>query len=1034
MKPVKNVLWVRLCGFAALIAAITIGFTTLSLTGCGDGGGGGEPEVISIKAIPGVTVPATGAIPVGVITETAQYKGTVSWKNTRDGSSNIETFAAKTAYTATITLTAKDGFTLLGVTANFFTVAGATATNAVNSGVITAVFSSTGGTADDPTEIDLKAIPGVTIPVTGATPAAAITETAQYTGTVSWNPNVDTFAAETAYTATITLTAKTGYTLEGVTENFFTVAGATASNAVNSGVITAVFPATTGGTSQSNGISLSKTDTHTFTSATFDYSTAPAALTVTVTNTNNQATGALTVALGGTNASNFTLSKTSISSIAASGTDTFTVAPKTGLSVGTYTAEVTVSGGNGITAGFNVSFTVNLANFTGAPAFNLVTDNATITCFIVQSDMKPTPADSYDVYWKAGSGLSAADVKSGTKITGAGGYENITGLTNDTWYSVIVTANKAGYTSVDSAVSTAMPSVTYIITGSGAEYTATKSGSIIGEENKPIQDVINAIKANIRYSDRTIQFGDGSTVLDIGTESVSFNDIGMGNVITLTGKISSANNTAGAGTIVLDNSSLSINADITNTASGGNAVYNTNNSIIKISGGTVSATTGKAVYNDSTGAVTISGGTVSATTGVAVYNASTGKITVSGTAMVTSANTTSTQGTIYLANSGTTAATRLEISGGTVRNTANNADASAVFNVSTGAVTISGGTVSATQGVAIRSTSTSDGTITVSGTAKVTSVNRDTSSGTIYITGANTADRLVIEGGTVENTSGRAVYIYNSTNAKVKISGGTVSATTGAAVYAYFSTGAAVTISGGTVSATTGNAVHTNLGSTAVTISGGTVSATTGVAVYSNSTGKITVSGTAKVTSANITDNRGTIYLANQGSTTATRLEISGGTVENTANDANARTVYNDSDYCRVEITGGTVSATMGAAVYDAKSSTINISGGTVSATTGIAVYAGSSSTSGKITVSGTAKITSANTTATQGTIYLQNNNNSTLRLEIQSGTIENTASGGYAIYNDSGVTSGSVPDTRQVTISTSATITGLQKNCPSPS
>jgi len=194
------------------------------------------------------------------------------------------------------------------------------------------------------------------------------------------------------------------------------------------------------------------------------------------------------------------------------------------------------------------------------------------------------------------------------------------------------------------------------------------------------------------------------------------------------------------------------------------------------------------------------------------------------------------------------------------------------------------------------------------------------------------------------------------------------------------------------------------------------------------------VSGTAKVTSANITDNRGTIYLANQGSTTATRLEISGGTVENTANDANARTVYNDSDYCRVEITGGTVSATMGAAVYDAKSSTINISGGTVSATTGIAVYAGSSSTSGKITVSGTAKITSANTTATQGTIYLQNNNNSTLRLEIQSGTIENTASGGYAIYNDSGVTSGSVPDTRQVTISTSATITGLQKNCPSPS
>jgi hypothetical protein len=47
------------------------------------------------------------------------------------------------------------------------------------------------------------------------------------------------------YTATITLTAKTGYTLTGVTANFFTVAGATSvSNSADSGVVTAVFPAT----------------------------------------------------------------------------------------------------------------------------------------------------------------------------------------------------------------------------------------------------------------------------------------------------------------------------------------------------------------------------------------------------------------------------------------------------------------------------------------------------------------------------------------------------------------------------------------------------------------------------------------------------------------------------------------------------------------------------------------------------------------------------------------------------------------------
>jgi uncharacterized repeat protein (TIGR02543 family) len=93
--------------------------------------------------------------------------------------------------------------------------------------------------------VTTAAIPGVTAPATGFTPVSAITETAQYTGTVSWNGSPSTFAYNTSYTATITLTAKAGYTLQGVTANFFTVAGATTvSNSVNSGVVTAVFPVT----------------------------------------------------------------------------------------------------------------------------------------------------------------------------------------------------------------------------------------------------------------------------------------------------------------------------------------------------------------------------------------------------------------------------------------------------------------------------------------------------------------------------------------------------------------------------------------------------------------------------------------------------------------------------------------------------------------------------------------------------------------------------------------------------------------------
>lgn len=89
------------------------------------------------------------------------------------------------------------------------------------------------------------AIGGVTAPVVGETPVTAITEGKQFTGTVTWSPEVSTFAASTVYTATITLTPKVGYKLDGVAANFFTVAGATSvTNAANSGVVTIVFPAT----------------------------------------------------------------------------------------------------------------------------------------------------------------------------------------------------------------------------------------------------------------------------------------------------------------------------------------------------------------------------------------------------------------------------------------------------------------------------------------------------------------------------------------------------------------------------------------------------------------------------------------------------------------------------------------------------------------------------------------------------------------------------------------------------------------------
>lgn len=187
---------------------------------------------ISATAIAGVTAPVTGATPTATISDTSEYTATISWNT------NPVTFASNTIYTATITITPKTGYTLSGVPANFFTVAGATATNAVNTGVVSALFPVTD------TTINTAAIAGVTAPAKDAVPTATIADTAQYTATISWSPTDNPFLGTTVYTATITLTPKAGYTLTGVPANFFTVAGATATNTANTGVVTAVFPAT----------------------------------------------------------------------------------------------------------------------------------------------------------------------------------------------------------------------------------------------------------------------------------------------------------------------------------------------------------------------------------------------------------------------------------------------------------------------------------------------------------------------------------------------------------------------------------------------------------------------------------------------------------------------------------------------------------------------------------------------------------------------------------------------------------------------
>ncbi|MDR1370382.1 MAG: putative Ig domain-containing protein, partial [Dysgonamonadaceae bacterium] len=105
-------------------------------------------------------------------------------------------------------------------------------------------------------------------------------------------------------------------------------------------------------------ISLDKSSIN-FAPETYGYALAPSAITVTVTNTGEEATGALAIALSGAGYDSFTLSGTSLSTIAKGATGTFTVAPKTDLNAVLHEATVTVTGDHGINVSSGVKFQVN---------------------------------------------------------------------------------------------------------------------------------------------------------------------------------------------------------------------------------------------------------------------------------------------------------------------------------------------------------------------------------------------------------------------------------------------------------------------------------------------------------------------------------------------------------------------------------------------------------------------------------------------------------------------------------------------------
>jgi|GEM_PF-892132 len=123
---------------------------------------------------------------------------------------------------------------------------------------------------------------------------------------------------------------------------------------------------------QTWGISINRTGLNIINSATEGYTTADNRSLI-ITNTGNQPTDAISIDLTGTNAASFAISEStalsgtatttmSVPSISSGATSsTFYVMPISGLTPGTYTATVTVSGGANITPqSFGLSFTVNV--------------------------------------------------------------------------------------------------------------------------------------------------------------------------------------------------------------------------------------------------------------------------------------------------------------------------------------------------------------------------------------------------------------------------------------------------------------------------------------------------------------------------------------------------------------------------------------------------------------------------------------------------------------------------------------------------
>lgn len=302
------------------------------------------------------------------------------------------------------------------------------------------------------------------------------------------------------------------------------------------------------------------------------------------------------------------------------------------------------------------------------------------------------------------------------------------------------------------------PPVFYIITGGGTSFTARKNGTTVVTANQTMTIVIDAIKTDADGSNVAIQFGNGTSALNIGAASVSFdNDGGNWSRITLSGKITSSTSpTIGAYRVFITST-----ADISTSSNGGSAIINSGTFIIndgtvsthgantygiRNSGGRILinhghiSPRGEGIYNESDsgrgGSVTITGGTVHSMTNRAIYNNNGCTVTIIG-------GTVSSSSSDSIYNSGGT----VKIAGGTL---SGGHSGHVIWNTDSGTVTISGGTVTTTNNHRRYAAISNDSgcTVIISG-------------GSVVVPDGNAINNA--SGGTVTITNPKAVIIGNMT-------------------------------------------------------------------------------------------------------------------------------------------------------------------------------------------------------------------------------------------------------------------------------